>query len=345
MALRETDAVCELLLRSYNTGVLSRFQTFRTENPRLSTTDAIDLFMESTNTEPDTRTRYLLLDWHNLNPTPATLQCSFCQIPYQSQYIMPLCFSEETDWRNKWVGACYGCATCDTSSVPWFQFEELLADPNSLIAEHAPYNTIAEHPDLAAMISDHTIAPPTLQIAVPETDDAHDAYITVHRWDINEFIDKFCRITRQHQQRLLQVKDSWETFTWQLAMKMRSGATFSKATKELLADTTTMNDILSQPAKKQPRTETRRPQNNSSQFRQPKGRGKNTWGNKGYQTTSYPYNNQPYATWGPTLFANPAIPSMPTTPGPSFKGDTPKGKKGSGKGKKGTKSHGKNKAR
>ena len=183
MALRETDAVCELLLRSYNTGVLSRFQTFRTENPRLSTTDAIDLFMESTNTEPDTRTRYLLLDWHNLNPTPATLQCSFCQIPYQSQYIMPLCFSEETDWRNKWVGACYGCATCDTSSVPWFQFEELLADPNSLIAEHAPYNTIAEHPDLAAMISDHTIAPPTLQIAVPETDDAHDAYITVHRWD------------------------------------------------------------------------------------------------------------------------------------------------------------------
>ena len=114
--------------------------------------------------------------------------------------------------------------------------------------------------------------------------------------DINEFIDKFCRITRQHQQRLLQVKDSWETFTWQLAMKMRSGATFSKATKELLADTTTMNDILSQPAKKQPRTETRRPQNNSSQFRQPKGRGKNRWGNKGYQTTSYPYNNQPYAT-------------------------------------------------
>ena len=114
--------------------------------------------------------------------------------------------------------------------------------------------------------------------------------------DINEFIDKFCRITRQHQQRLLQVKDSWETFTWQLAMKMRSGATFSKATKELLADTTTMNDILSQPAKKQPRTETRRPQNNSSQFRQPKGRGKNTWGNKGYQTTSYPYNNQPHAT-------------------------------------------------
>ena len=163
--------------------------------------------------------------------------------------------------------------------------------------------------------------------------------------DINEFIDKFCRITRQHQQRLLQVTDSWETFTWQLAIKMRSGATFSKATKELLADTTTMNDILSQPAKKQPRTETRRPQNNSSQFRQPKGRGKNTWGNKGYQTTSYPYNNQPYATWGPTLFANPAIPSMPTTPGPSFKGDTPKGKKGSGKGKKGTKSHGKNKAR
>ena len=92
MALRETDAVCDLLLRSYNTGVLSRFQTFRTENPRLSTTDAIDLFMESTSTEPDTRTRYLLLDWHNLNPTPATLQCSFCQIPYQSQYIMPLCF-------------------------------------------------------------------------------------------------------------------------------------------------------------------------------------------------------------------------------------------------------------
>lgn len=94
-------------------------------------------------TDQQSSGKYLLLDYLSINPSPSTLQCSFCQPQHQSQYITPLCFFEETDWRNKWYGACYGCATCDTSSVPWFNFEELLAGRTSLSFERPPCSTVA----------------------------------------------------------------------------------------------------------------------------------------------------------------------------------------------------------
>ena len=104
MAILEADELFRILLQPYNTGIISQFKTFQDQNPRLEHREVMNGFMQG---EQQSQVKYLLLDYLASNPSPSTL----CQHQYQTQYIMPLCFFEETDWRKKWYRACYGCAT------------------------------------------------------------------------------------------------------------------------------------------------------------------------------------------------------------------------------------------
>ena len=47
-------------------------------------------------------------------------------------------------------------------------------------------------------------------------------------------IQRFEQLIRRHADRIPQVKEAWNTFSWQLAMQMRSGVTFKQASTDIL---------------------------------------------------------------------------------------------------------------
>ena len=116
------------------------------------------------------------------------------------------------------------------------------------------------------------------------------AWILIHigeETDIQNYIQRFEQLVRRHADRIPQVKEAWNTFSWQLAMQMRSGVTFKEASADILQDTIQLTDILSQPASKRPRND-----------RSPKGKGKGK-----YKSDRQPFrpirtprrfDNQPY---------------------------------------------------
>ncbi len=115
--------------------------------------------------------------------------------------------------------------------------------------------------------------------------------------DIHHYIQRFEQLIRRHADRIPQVKEAWNTFSWQLAMQMRSGVTFKQASADILQDDTIqLTDILSQPATKKPRSE-----------RSPKGKGKGKYKSdrQPFRPIRLPrrYNTQPY---------QPSMPSQPS---------------------------------
>jgi len=113
---------------------------------------------------------------------------------------------------------------------------------------------------------------------------------------VDTYIEGFIKLTRKNPQRLANVKEAWDTFSWTIAMQMRNNKTFKQATEEILQDPVTIADILSQPVRKKPK---------SGKGKDKKGKGKtknkyNSWQNYNrYQ----PYPSQPS---NPAAFPPPA---------------------------------------
>ena len=96
---------------------------------------------------------------------------------------------------------------------------------------------------------------------------------------IDAYIDRFIQLTRKNPQRLPNVKEAWDTFSWDIAMKMRNSTSFKQATDDVLQDPVTLAYILAQPICKKTKND--------------KGKGKETKGKgKSKQKTNHwqPYN-------------------------------------------------------
>ena len=76
---------------------------------------------------------------------------------------------------------------------------------------------------------------------------------------IDTYINRFVQLTRKNPQRLPNVKEAWDTFSWNIALEMRNNKTFKQATEEILQDPVTLADILSQPLKKKSKGDPTKP--------------------------------------------------------------------------------------
>lgn len=64
---------------------------------------------------------------------------------------------------------------------------------------------------------------------------------------IDAYIERCVQLTRKNPQRLHNVKEAWDTFSWTIAMLMRNNISFKQATEEILQDPVTIADILTYP--------------------------------------------------------------------------------------------------
>ena len=147
---------------------------------------------------------------------------------------------------------------------------------------------------------------------------------------IDNYIERFIQLTRKNPQRLPNVKEAWDTFSWTIAMRMRNNITFKQATEEILQDPVTIADILSQPIRKKTK-----PDKDKGKIKG-KGKGKykgknNLWQNN-YRYHPYPSPATSHHTFPP---APPAIQSTyPYGPPPQPPTYLPAPAKGQHKGKK-----------
>ena len=157
---------------------------------------------------------------------------------------------------------------------------------------------------------------------------------------IDNYINRFVQLTRKNPQRLPNVKEAWDTFSWNIALEMRNNKSFKQATEEILQDPVTLADILSQPPKKKAK---------GDKGGKAKGKGKGKHKSKSkynYWTPNHRY--QPYQVTQHHNFP----PPIPTTPPPTHQQQqtTPNPPpwnppKGSSKGTKGKHSTGKNQSK
>lgn len=73
--------------------------------------------------------------------------------------------------------------------------------------------------------------------------------------EVTTYIERFKTLTRRNAHRLPNIKASWDTFAWEIAVHMRTSVTFGKITTDLLADPVQLADILSQPLPKKQKGE------------------------------------------------------------------------------------------
>ena len=59
-----------------------------------------------------------------------------------------------------------------------------------------------------------------------------------------KYCDWFTTLVRKNNTRLAQIKTLWETFAWDIAMRMRQNETFPIITDKIMQDLTTVNDAL-----------------------------------------------------------------------------------------------------
>ena len=71
---------------------------------------------------------------------------------------------------------------------------------------------------------------------------------------VNKYCDWWVTLVHRNSNKLPQIKTLWESFSWDIAMRMRQTETFNTITEELMADLSTVNDALMQSPKKKPRT-------------------------------------------------------------------------------------------
>ena len=70
---------------------------------------------------------------------------------------------------------------------------------------------------------------------------------------IHQYCEWFKSLTRKNAQSLPQIKILWETFSWEMAMQMRSNVSFDTITENLMQDLATVNDALMQSPPKKPK--------------------------------------------------------------------------------------------
>ena len=155
---------------------------------------------------------------------------------------------------------------------------------------------------------------------------------------IDTYINRFVQLTRKNPQRLPNVKEAWDTFSWNIALEMRNNQTFKQATEEILQDPVTLADILSQPLKKRSKGE-------KGGKAKGKGKGKTKTKSK-YQYWTPSHRYQPYP---PNQQHQIFPPPIPPTPTPTYQPNQTQPNpppwnppKGSSKGTKGKPSYGKN---
>ena len=68
--------------------------------------------------------------------------------------------------------------------------------------------------------------------------------------EVTSYIERFKTLTRRNGHRLPNIKALWDTFAWEIAVRMRTSTPFGKITTDLLADPVQLADILSQPLPK-----------------------------------------------------------------------------------------------
>ena len=173
---------------------------------------------------------------------------------------------------------------------------------NSTAKRDKSDKTLVLNPD------DHTLVqqeqkdwdPQSMMMILDSLDAIRWAWILIqisNQESIDTYIERFIQLTRKNPQRLANVKEAWDTFSWTIAMQMRNNMTFKQATEEILQDPVTIADILSQPPRKKPK---------SGKGKDKKGKGKGKTKNK-YTTWNTNPRYQPY----PSQPSNPA--SFPPT--------------------------------
>ena len=71
---------------------------------------------------------------------------------------------------------------------------------------------------------------------------------------VNKYCDWWITLVRRNSTKLPQIKTLWESFAWDIAVRMRQTETFNTITDELMADLSTVNDALMQSPRKKQRT-------------------------------------------------------------------------------------------
>ena len=119
---------------------------------------------------------------------------------------------------------------------------------------------------------------------------------------VNKYCDWWITLVRRNSAKLPQIKTLWESFAWDIAMRMRQTETFNTITDELMADLSTVNDALMQSPRKKQRTT----DNHDRYQERPKGTKANGKGRgykgrgRGYKGWGQQYNTPPWpAQWHP----------------------------------------------
>ena len=123
---------------------------------------------------------------------------------------------------------------------------------------------------------------------------------------IIKYCEWFTTLVRKNNTRLAQIKTLWETFSWDIAMRMRQNETFPIITEEIMQDLTTVNDALMQSPKKKQRNDQEQQQ---QRWRTPKGHPGKGKGNKGKKGTGKQWQ-WPQPTWT-TTWQQPSFPPQP----------------------------------
>ena len=136
---------------------------------------------------------------------------------------------------------------------------------------------------------------------------------------VNKYCDWWITLVRRNSAKLPQIKTLWESFAWDIAMRMRQTETFNTITDELMADLSTVNDALMQSPRKKQRTT----DNHDRYQERPKGTKANGKGRGykgrggGYKGWGQQYNTPPWpAQWQmpPTPHTFPPIPPIMPQP-------------------------------
>ena len=115
---------------------------------------------------------------------------------------------------------------------------------------------------------------------------------------VNKYCDWWITLVRRNSNKLPQITTLWESFAWDIAMRMRQSETFSTITEELMADLSTVNDALMQSPKKKQRTtdiNDRYQERTKGNKANGKGRGYKGRG-KGYKGWGQQYNTWQWPT-------------------------------------------------
>ena len=139
--------------------------------------------------------------------------------------------------------------------------------------------------------------------------------------EITTYIDRFKTLTRKNANRLPNIKALWDTFAWEIAVHMRTSATFGQITSDLLSDPIQLADILSQPFTKKQKG---KKGDGKGKYKTKKG---NTWQNNTWYNNRQNHNQWRNNTYNQQYQAfPPAPPCLTATAAPYNQYNNEKGK-------------------